>query len=62
MLSVWSQFGVCALLIAVAGRRLSHYGDVIAEKTGLSGNWIGMILLASVTSLPELVQRDDPRH
>lgn len=55
MLWVWVQFGVCALLIAVAGRRLSHYGDVIAEKTGLSGNWIGMILLASVTSLPELV-------
>ncbi len=55
MLSVWSEFGVCAALIAVAGRRLSYYGDVIADKTGLSGNWIGMILLASVTSLPELV-------
>lgn len=55
MPSVWLQFGVCALLIAVAGTKLSHYGDVIADKTGLSGNWIGMILLASVTSLPELV-------
>lgn len=55
MLSVWAQFAVCATLIAMAGRRLSHYGDVIADKTGLSGNWIGMILLASVTSLPELV-------
>jgi cation:H+ antiporter len=28
---------------------------VIAEKTGLSGSWIGVVLLASVTSLPELV-------
>lgn len=55
MLSAWLQFGVCAILIATAGTRLSHYGDVIADKTGLSGNWIGMILLASVTSLPELV-------
>jgi cation:H+ antiporter len=27
---------------------------VIAEKTGLSGTWIGLILLATVTSLPEL--------
>jgi hypothetical protein len=34
---------------------LSRYGDVIAEKTGLGGAWIGLILLASVTSLPELV-------
>lgn len=55
MLSVWLQFGLCAALIAVAGRRLSYFGDVIADKTGLSGNWIGMILLASVTSLPELI-------
>ena len=28
---------------------------MIAEKTGLSGSWIGLVLLASVTSLPELV-------
>lgn len=55
MLLAWIQFGLCALLIAIAGSRLSYYGDVIADKTGLSGNWIGLILLASVTSLPELV-------
>jgi cation:H+ antiporter len=40
--------------IGIAGSRLSRYGDVIAEKTGLSGTWIGLILLATVTSLPEL--------
>lgn len=51
---VWLEFGACALLIALAGWRLSLYGDVIAEKTGLSGSWIGVVLLASVTSLPEL--------
>lgn len=51
---VWLEFGACALLIALAGWRLSLYGDVIAEKTGLSGTWIGVVLLASVTSLPEL--------
>lgn len=55
LLTVWLQFGICALLIAFAGSRLSRYGDVIAEKTGLSGSWIGVILLATVTSLPELV-------
>jgi len=51
---VWLEFGVCAALIALAGWRLSLYGDVIAEKTGLGGTWIGVVLLASVTSLPEL--------
>lgn len=34
---------------------LSRYGDVIAEKTGLGGAWIGLVLMASVTSLPELI-------
>jgi cation:H+ antiporter len=51
---VWFEFGFCAVLIALAGWRLSLYGDVIAEKTGLGGTWIGVVLLASVTSLPEL--------
>lgn len=55
MLRVWLEFAVCVVLIDYAGTKLSRYGDVIAEKTGLSGTWIGMVLLATVTSLPELV-------
>jgi len=55
MLVAWSAFGACVVLIWVGGTRLSRYGDVIAEKTGLSRTWIGLILLATVTSLPELV-------
>lgn len=54
LVSIWLQFALCAAVIAVAGARLSRYGDVIADKTGLSGSWIGLILLATVTSLPEL--------
>jgi len=42
-------------VIVYAGTRLCKYGDIIAEKTGLGGTWIGVVLLASVTSLPELV-------
>jgi len=53
--SIWLQFALCAGLIGAAGYRLSLYGDVVAEKTGLGRNWTGLILLASVTSLPELV-------
>jgi len=54
MYIIWSQFLVCAALITVSGVYLSRYGDVIADKTGLGGTWIGLILLATVTSLPEL--------
>ncbi|WP_455220791.1 sodium:calcium antiporter [Kaarinaea lacus] len=52
---VWFQFAVCAFVITIAGVRLSRYGDAIADKTGLGGTWIGVIMLATVTSLPELV-------
>ena len=50
-----AQFLVCSALILASGVRLSRYGDIIAEKTGLGGTWIGLVLLATVTSLPELV-------
>jgi len=51
----WLEFAVCAALIGYAGSKLSRYGDVIADKTGLGGAWIGLALMATVTSLPELV-------
>jgi cation:H+ antiporter len=52
---IWLEFLLVAALIVAAGARLSRYGEGIARVTGLSGGWIGMALLASVTSLPELV-------
>jgi len=55
MLIVWIQFLSCVAVIWIAGVRLSRYGDVIAEKARLSRTWIGLILLAAVTYLPELV-------
>jgi len=51
---IWLQFLFCATLIGFAGYQLSRYAEVIAHRTGLSGSWIGMTLLALVTSLPEL--------
>lgn len=51
---LWLQFALCAALIGWAGSRLSVSGDRIATATGLSGGWIGLALLATVTSLPEL--------
>ncbi|HAO93441.1 MAG TPA: cation transporter [Deltaproteobacteria bacterium] len=51
----WIEFIALAALIVFGGSRLSKYGDVIAEKTGAGRAWTGLILLASITSLPELV-------
>jgi len=51
----WLEFVLCAGLISFAGVRLSRYGAAIAALTGLSRSWVGLILLATVTSLPELV-------
>ena len=51
---IWIELILCAVLIFWAGALLSKYGDIIAEKTGLGRAWIGAILIAGVTSLPEL--------
>jgi cation:H+ antiporter len=52
---LWLGFILCTLVILYSGSRLSKYGDIIAEKTGLGRTWVGVVLMASVTSLPELV-------
>jgi len=55
MVETWLEFILCSAVIVYSGTKLSRYGDVIAEKTGLGRAWIGLILMASVTSLPELI-------
>jgi len=54
MLSSIMQFLICTGVILYCGKRVARYGDAIAEKTGLSGLWIGVILVSVATSLPEL--------
>jgi cation:H+ antiporter len=49
------SFLFCFTVIGYAGYYLSRYGDIIAEKTGVSASWVGLILLATATSLPELI-------
>ncbi|UCC48456.1 MAG: sodium:calcium antiporter [Gemmatimonadota bacterium] len=53
--AVWLGFLICLLVILFTGTKLSRYGDIIAVRTGLGGAWIGLVLLAVVTSFPELV-------
>jgi cation:H+ antiporter len=51
----WIQFLALTGVVLFAGTNLSKYADIIAEKTGLGRTFIGVVLLASVTSLPELI-------
>jgi cation:H+ antiporter len=52
---LWISFLVCTGAIVYSGTKLARYGDIIAEKTGMGRTWIGLVLMASVTSLPELI-------
>lgn len=54
MILVWAEFAFCGGVILVAGSVLSRQGDVIAFKTGFSRTLVGLVLLATATSLPEL--------
>jgi cation:H+ antiporter len=51
---IWVQFFACLAAILIAGSRLARYGDLLGRKTGLGRVWIGVVVLAAVTSLPEL--------
>jgi cation:H+ antiporter len=51
---IWVQFLATALVIVLAGMRLARYGDILGEKSGLGRSWIGLVLVAATTSLPEL--------
>jgi len=48
------QFGLCAVLIGCAGFTLSRSADRLARAYGWGRGWVGLALLATVTSLPEL--------
>ncbi|HEX9757528.1 MAG TPA: sodium:calcium antiporter [Nitrospiria bacterium] len=51
---IWLEFVVCTTLILISGSLLSRYGNILSETTGMGRTWIGLILLGTVTSLPEL--------
>lgn len=49
-----AEFLAVTGLIVFSGHRLTRYGDIISERSGLSRLWLGTVLMAGVTSLPEL--------
>jgi cation:H+ antiporter len=52
---MWFKFIICLAIVLFAGTKLAQYGDAIAEKTGLGRIWIGLVLVALITTMPELV-------
>jgi cation:H+ antiporter len=50
----WLVFLLSSAAVILAGARLSRDGTSIANRTGLGGAWVGAVLVAGVTSLPEL--------
>ena len=54
MLNLWLLFLIYALIIIFTGTKLTQYGDIIAEKTGLGRVWIGAALIPLATALPEI--------
>jgi len=50
----WILFLATSGVIVFAGTKLAFYGDVLAEKTGMGRTWMGLVLVAATTSLPEL--------
>ena len=51
----WLKFLLCVGIILFAGTKLVRYGDAIAEKTGLGRIWIGLVLITTVITMPELI-------
>ena len=47
-------YAVSALLVILLSLKLSNYVDLLDKQTNLSGAFLGGVLLAAITSLPEL--------
>ncbi|WP_010663754.1 sodium:calcium antiporter [Marinilabilia salmonicolor] len=52
---IYIKFIVLAAIVTVAGYFVARTGMVISDKTNLSEGFVGMLLTAIATSLPELV-------
>lgn len=51
---LWAIFAASAAVVWIAGARLTAYVDRLATLTGMGHAFAGMLLLAGLTSLPEI--------
>ncbi len=52
---LWILFIILTTIILLSGKNLVKYGDILAEKLNLGRTIVGIVLVASITSLPELI-------
>jgi len=50
----WLVFLLSSTAIILAGIRLAPYGEAIGRRTGIGQGWIGLLFLATLTSIPEM--------
>ncbi|WP_457639221.1 sodium:calcium antiporter [Persephonella sp.] len=54
-MELWLIFAGLTAVIFFSGKNLVRYGDILAEKLNLGRTIIGIVFVASITSLPELI-------
>jgi len=52
---IWPIYIICLVIVVFVSTKLAKYVDLLENRTKLSGALLGGILLAGITSLPELV-------
>ena len=55
LLWAWLPFLISAVAVAAAGYGLCRHGERVGHALGLGGSWVGLAMIAAITSLPELV-------
>jgi len=50
----WLTFVLCAAAIVVAGIRVAPYGEALGRHLKIGQGWIGLLFLATLTSIPEM--------
>jgi cation:H+ antiporter len=54
-MSIWFTFIICGVVILIVGALMTRNADYIADRTGLGKAFVGGILLAGATSMPEMM-------
>lgn len=57
-LPTWALFVemvLAGMVVILSGSRFTRLASTVADRLNLGGGWVGLVLLATVTSLPELV-------
>ncbi len=54
MMVHWITFLLTSTAIVLAGIKLASFGEALGKRTGIGQGWIGLLFLATITSIPEL--------